>query len=476
MSTYTAHTLVSGGVTRNYKKFLPTTLANPAPLVMAWHGLSSTPDQMKDLCDYNTKAEVDGTIVVYPEATGFNSAWQIGYQSADVVFAGDLITELQSAHTINANRVYSSGMSQGTHFSYRLASDLGNRIAAIGVRSGSMTYGEWYPTHKVPIKHRHGDADSVVNIDGSSFFYAAQWSIDFWVAWGSDATLVLLAGEDHGWGGQATTDDLWAFMLGKTGPAALITAVKTYYRPTSDVTLGLWTSTPASPATAWDKLDETGGMTGSGDADNIKSSQNPDNDAAEVKFASVTNPGAQGNVFLHFRQGKDTTGGKGIRVTAQLRQGGVVLKAWAIPDMDEKKSAFYGLPASVVSLITDWSDLRIRLIAHVTNSLGTSRRITWRAAELLTTTGSLLELSGTIAMALGLSGNLTQTQELSGTIAMALNLSGALDPIVSLSGHLDGELSAVPVFSSRLGAAGVYGSELSVLPVQAGQLGAGGDL
>jgi polyhydroxybutyrate depolymerase len=80
-------------------------------------------------------------------------------------------------------------MSNGAMMTYRLASELSDRIAAIAPVSGPMGTKECRPSRPVPVMHFHGDADEFAPFKGGkgrgpsgTDFYSVQHSIDAWVA------------------------------------------------------------------------------------------------------------------------------------------------------------------------------------------------------------------------------------------------------------------------------------------------------
>ncbi|MBK6993806.1 MAG: T9SS type A sorting domain-containing protein [Lewinellaceae bacterium] len=85
-------------------------------------------------------------------------------------FIRDLLDTLQATYNIDANRVYSTGMSNGGFMSYSLACELNDRIAAIASVTGSMIQSKLNacnPARPVPVMEIHGTADNTVPYTGS---------------------------------------------------------------------------------------------------------------------------------------------------------------------------------------------------------------------------------------------------------------------------------------------------------------------
>ncbi len=142
------HTLVHGGLTREYYKYVPSNLpAGARPLVVVLHGGNSNAYDAATLATspqthWKTIADADGLIVVYPNATtnvDGQRHWNDCRSNAsklttanDVGFIDALIGQVSSQHTIDANKVYATGASNGGMMGYRLAVQLSNKIAAVG--------------------------------------------------------------------------------------------------------------------------------------------------------------------------------------------------------------------------------------------------------------------------------------------------------------------------------------------------------
>ena len=174
-----------GGLERDYTLYIPASYSagNEAPLLFNFHGYTSNSWQQAFYSNFNTVADDEGFIIVYPEGTLDNtgtSHWNVGWGGStvdDIGFTSALIDSISADYSINQDRVYSTGMSNGGFMSYQLACELSDRIAAIASVTGSMNMG-WFnscnPNHPMPIMEIHGTADGNVP-------YATIPSImDFW--------------------------------------------------------------------------------------------------------------------------------------------------------------------------------------------------------------------------------------------------------------------------------------------------------
>ena len=185
--------ITHGGIQRDYILFVPTAYdpGTPAPLVLNFHGYTSNNFEQMFYGDFRPIADTAGFLVVHPMGTidllG-NPHWNVGWGSStvdDVGFTSALIDSLSAQYTIDPERIYSTGMSNGGFFSYKLACELSHRIAAIASVTGTMNVGQsatCNPSHPMPVMEIHGTADDVVSYEGNFFFASTPSVVDFWVS------------------------------------------------------------------------------------------------------------------------------------------------------------------------------------------------------------------------------------------------------------------------------------------------------
>jgi len=162
------------GIQRDYRLHLPPNLlpGSKPPLVFNLHGFTSNATQQETYSDMNAVADTAGFIVCYPN--GIGNAWNIGVAGGstadDLGFIATLIDSFHAQYGIDRERVYSCGMSNGGFFSYRLACEMSDRIAAIASVTGSMTnqlLNNCNPARPVPVLEIHGTADPLVAYNGA---------------------------------------------------------------------------------------------------------------------------------------------------------------------------------------------------------------------------------------------------------------------------------------------------------------------
>lgn len=175
---------------RTFIVHLPTgyTPGQHLPLVINLHGYTSTGGAQELYSQMDQTANTNNFIVCYPD--GLNNSWNSGftlpYNSApdDVGFISKVIDTLYSLYSINLQRVYACGMSNGGFQSHRLACDLENRIAAIASVTGTISEVAAFNctlSRKVPVMHIHGTLDPIVSYYGSTGIKSVDATITFWL-------------------------------------------------------------------------------------------------------------------------------------------------------------------------------------------------------------------------------------------------------------------------------------------------------
>lgn len=166
----------SGGQTRQSLLHVPATYKpeEPAALVLVFHGAGIGAERFVSYSRFSNVADREGFLVVYPQ--GLDEFWNPSPGSRDVQFIRDLIDHLQRRCSVDPNRIYASGHSNGGAMADRLACELADRIAAIGTISGAyQRSGQCSPSRPVPVFAIHGTADSIVPYEGIPE-WAAAWA------------------------------------------------------------------------------------------------------------------------------------------------------------------------------------------------------------------------------------------------------------------------------------------------------------
>tara|TARA_B100000900_G_scaffold407330_1_gene419864 strand:- start:1051 stop:2043 length:993 start_codon:yes stop_codon:yes gene_type:complete len=168
------------------------TTNSQVPLLFSLHGYTSRAIWNLGYTGFQSIAETEKFIVIYPQGTILASTgethwnvggWTVGSTTDDIDYLSSLIDWAYSEYKIDRNRVYSTGMSNGGFMSYHLACNLSYKIAAVASVTGSMTpqtYNSCSPTHPTAILQIHGTADGVVPYYGNSISRAIPTVMDYW--------------------------------------------------------------------------------------------------------------------------------------------------------------------------------------------------------------------------------------------------------------------------------------------------------
>lgn len=126
-------------------------------------------------------ADQYGFIVVYPD--GYNGNWTVNHSAAanvgavdDFAFLSALISTLSQRYTIDQQRIYATGMSDGGFMTESLACSLSTKIAAIAVAAATFTLNlasQCAPTRPVPVVMFNGTDDPIVPYQGGAISAAA---------------------------------------------------------------------------------------------------------------------------------------------------------------------------------------------------------------------------------------------------------------------------------------------------------------
>ena len=171
-------TLEFGGLKRAYFVHVPTGYdgLKPLPLVFVLHGGGQSPESAERMSGMSPKADIENFLAVYPSGTGRISSlptWNSGaccsyameHHIDDVGFLRALIEKLESDYTVDSNRVYFTGISNGAMMSYRAACEMADQVAAIAPVEGAQDI-SCRPSTPVSVIVFHGTADRLVPFNG----------------------------------------------------------------------------------------------------------------------------------------------------------------------------------------------------------------------------------------------------------------------------------------------------------------------
>ncbi len=182
MNTY-KESIECDGRERTFYYSLPQTFTKPLPVLLCFHGAGSNALHHMKTTKFHEKVEEQQMIAVFPEAVQLNKSdpmsrqWNEGRQKNpaseqdinDIGFVMELIDWLKQQFSINEDRIYATGFSNGSSFSMRLAIECQDVFAGAGGVSGPVTAEvaencDW--AHPMPMVFIMGTEDAVVPYDG----------------------------------------------------------------------------------------------------------------------------------------------------------------------------------------------------------------------------------------------------------------------------------------------------------------------
>jgi len=195
--TSTSTTIVS--MARAYSKFVPSSYSknSSVPLVVLLHGYGSTGAQQESYMKFESVAEKNKFILVYPDGT-IDSIGRRFWNATDAccsffsvvdddAYLLSILKEMESIYSIDTKRIYFVGHSNGGFMSYRMACRHPDRIAAIASLAGASFFKptDCGATNSVSVLQVHGTKDETILYEGgqilgnsypSAFASASQWA------------------------------------------------------------------------------------------------------------------------------------------------------------------------------------------------------------------------------------------------------------------------------------------------------------
>jgi polyhydroxybutyrate depolymerase len=158
---------------RTYTLHVPP--GEPVGLVLSLHGGGGTGIGQRGLTEFDTVADANNLLVVYPD--GYDKSWADGRGASpadrrhvdDVGFLVALAAKLRNDYNIAPGHVFVTGMSNGGFMSNRLACDRADVFAAIAPVAGTLGTGvACNPSQPVSVWEAHGTADPLVPFKGGA--------------------------------------------------------------------------------------------------------------------------------------------------------------------------------------------------------------------------------------------------------------------------------------------------------------------
>ncbi len=177
------------GMDREYDLYVPDNTSNePRPLLLAFHGGSGRDYPYPQQSKFQTLADTEGFLIAYPLAellSGNEGEWQLNTRNDarhDIRYVESIIDQIASRFHLDESKIYATGYSLGSMFTYELACHMSDRFAAIASHAGTMPVSpnSCEQERNVSIMHLHGSNDSIISYDNA-------WD---WKSWDSVGTMM----------------------------------------------------------------------------------------------------------------------------------------------------------------------------------------------------------------------------------------------------------------------------------------------
>ncbi len=155
-----------------YNVFAPEGVQGPLPVLYIFHGWNGTPEGYYSNDEMMGAVLDAGFLAVLPE--GADGTWTIddmgleGNGRDELAFFDAVLDDVERRYQVDTARRYATGFSLGGSFTYTLACERGDLLAAVSPMSG----GFWEPlpatceVPPVPISHTHGLSDTTWPYEG----------------------------------------------------------------------------------------------------------------------------------------------------------------------------------------------------------------------------------------------------------------------------------------------------------------------
>ncbi len=173
--TQSSTVLSVNGVDRLFRLSVPSSDAGTKlPLVLAFHGGDMAEDDFPQQQDFDALGEENKFIMAYPVAeegrTTDEGEWYLNTAATsreDNDFANAIVDALSNTYCVDQDRLYATGYSLGSMFTYEVACQLNSRFAAVASFAGTMPVDpeSCYLYNQVAVMHIHGKLDYIIDYD-----------------------------------------------------------------------------------------------------------------------------------------------------------------------------------------------------------------------------------------------------------------------------------------------------------------------
>ncbi|MEX0847888.1 MAG: PHB depolymerase family esterase [Ilumatobacteraceae bacterium] len=136
------------------------------PVVIALHGWTQSPALLALESALPAATDAAGYVLVMPDITRAVSMWDVGMESADATWFGELLDEVETSLCIDTSQVFLTGMSNGSMMTSTLLCRFADRITAAAPVAGLRVPEGCEPSRPVPIITFHGTDDPYLAYGG----------------------------------------------------------------------------------------------------------------------------------------------------------------------------------------------------------------------------------------------------------------------------------------------------------------------
>jgi Poly(3-hydroxybutyrate) depolymerase len=175
---------------RPFQLYVPSSYdeATPAPLVVGLHGYTSHSAELESYFKLAPQAEQRGFLYALPDGTtdrrgdrfwnATNACCDLfGSGVDDSTYLSNLIERVKESYSVDADRVFFVGHSNGGYMSHRMACEHADQITAIASLAGVLWAdpARCRPSRPVSVLQIHGTADETVRYGGGVFSGARDY-------------------------------------------------------------------------------------------------------------------------------------------------------------------------------------------------------------------------------------------------------------------------------------------------------------
>lgn len=177
------YTVMLGDVERRYLIHVPSTYEKQQamPLVLYYHGGGGNMNHSARAYGWKETADREGFIIAFTNGDSrlpqdkfatWNAGNCCGYardaKIDDVGYTKVVLKDIESKFSIDTNRIFATGMSNGGIMSYRLACEMADTFRAVASVAGTDGMTTCTPTRPISVLHIHAKDDDHVLFDGGA--------------------------------------------------------------------------------------------------------------------------------------------------------------------------------------------------------------------------------------------------------------------------------------------------------------------